>query len=122
VLNRKLLIAAVDRRDSSDTVQLQIRVKAQVGDRELDTTAARVTVEFFVRNTDTPGQVKPAQDKPLLLNTANWENFQTRTFRAQLALPPSRCAGYIVRTYYRDELQDVFVTAGLELVAPDSLR
>jgi predicted component of type VI protein secretion system len=122
VLTRKLHIASVERRDAADHVQLHIRVKAQVGDRELDTSAARVTVEFFVRSPDNPGQVTPAQDVPLQMNTANWENFQTRTFRAQLAVPLSRCAGYIVRTYYRDELQDVAVTAGLESVAPNSLR
>ncbi len=120
VLNRKLRILSVEPRNTETTAGLTIRVMAQAGERQLDSGAAKVSVEFHVR-ADTGG-VTLAGNAPVWLDTSNWENFTARTFQAQVAVPPTRLAGYVVRTYYRDELQDIAGTPGLVPAITDSLR
>jgi hypothetical protein len=59
-----------------------------------------VCVQFFAGADAVPG-------KPVWLNAPlDWENFTTRVFTARFFSPPQQCAGYVVRTYYRKQLQD----------------
>ena len=100
VLNRMLKIQRIDRADGSDNVTLKIHVKAQVGERQLDGSVTAVCVQFFAGADAVPG-------KPVWLNAPlDWENFTTRVFTARFFGPPQQCAGYVVRTYYRKQLQD----------------
>lgn len=94
VLGRMLKIVRVDPSDGG----LRFQIKAQVGDRNLDTKAVAVGVQFFAAPTK-PGRI---QWLPI---PAKWENFSTKTFTAT-----GPVAGYIVRTYYRKQLQDVFAS------------
>lgn len=111
VLNRMLKIQRVDRADGADKVTLKIQVKAQVGELQLDSAAASVCVQFFVAG----GSGKLVPQKPVWLSApAGWENFSTKTLTAQFAGTPPQCAGYVVRTYYRKQLQDA-------VAAPPSL-
>jgi predicted component of type VI protein secretion system len=97
VLNRMIKIQRVDRRDDTDGVTLQIQVKAQVGERELDTTALAIGVQF----------IASPEAKTVWVNfPVKWENFTARTFTARYAGSPRQLQGYVVRTYYRKQLQD----------------
>jgi hypothetical protein len=97
VLNRMIKIQRVDRRDDTDGVTLQIQVKAQVGERELDTTALAIGVQFVAsRDVQTVWVNIPV----------NWENFTARTLMARYAGSSRQLQGYVVRTYYRKQLQD----------------
>jgi hypothetical protein len=95
-----LKIVRVDRIDAADSVTLKISVKAQVGERQLDAAAAAVGVQFF-------GPTAKAREVVWLPVPRNWGNFSTKVFPARLAGRPAECAGYVVRTYYRKQLQDV---------------
>ena len=99
VLNRMIKIQRVDRRDDTDGVTLQIQVKAQVGERELDTTALAIGVQF----------IASPEVKTVWVNIpVKWENFTARTFTARYPGSPRQLQGYVVRTYYRKQLQDAF--------------
>jgi hypothetical protein len=98
VLNRMLRITGVERADTTEGVTLRIQVKAQVGERRLDPDEVSLGVRFF------PVLTKP-RDVVWLSVPADWENFSTRTFTVKTSAP---CAGYVVRTYYRKKLQDVY--------------
>jgi pSer/pThr/pTyr-binding forkhead associated (FHA) protein len=104
VLNRLIRILRVDRTDSGNVTTLGIAVRAQVGERELDTTATAINVQFFSR--DSAGN-PVAPGEPVWLRIPRWENFSTQTFTVPFRGPASQLAGYIVRTYYRRQLQDV---------------
>jgi predicted component of type VI protein secretion system len=111
VLNRMLRITRVDRADAADGVTVRIQIKAQVGERQLQPGEASVGVQFF-----TP----PGKPKEIVwLNMpADWENFSTRTFAVKLSEPPAECAGFVVRTYYRKKLQDVYALPATLASAP----
>jgi hypothetical protein len=97
VLNRMIKIQRVNPRDDTEGVTLQIQVKAQVGERELDTTALAIGVQF----------VASREVQTVWVNIpVNWENFTARTFTARYAGAPRQLQGYVVRTYYRKQLQD----------------
>ena len=100
ILDRMIKIVRVDRVDEPDAVTVRIQVKAQVGERRLDTGSIGVGVQFFTF---------PAIGKnPVWIAVPlDWENFSTRTLSAKISGPPQQCAGYVVRTYYRKKLQDV---------------
>jgi hypothetical protein len=104
VLNRLIRILRVDRADSGNTVALTITVRAQVGERELDAAATAISVQFFAR--DSTGRPVAASE-PLGLRIPRWENFTVQTFSASFPGPAAQLAGYVVRTYYRQQLQDV---------------
>jgi hypothetical protein len=118
VLNRMLKILRVDRIDGSDNVALKIQVKAQVGERQLDASAAVVCVQFFGVGDAASGA--PVPRKPVWLSAPpDWENFSTKTFTARFLGLPQQYAGYVVRTYYRKKLQDaVAAPATLLSAAP----
>ena len=107
VLNRRIKIQRVDRKDDSNGTTLQLRIVAQVGERKLEVGAIAIGVQFVATD-----EVKTVWlDVP-----SDWENFAPKTFTARYAGSPRALRGYIVRTYYRKELQDV-VSAPAELAA-----
>ena len=118
VLNRMLKILRVDRTDASDSVTLKIQVKAQVGERQLDASSVMVCVQFFGVGDAASGA--PVPRKPVWLSAPpEWENFSTKAFAARFLGSPQQCAGYIVRTFYRKQMQDVVAApATLLNVAP----
>lgn len=83
VMNRMIRIMRVDHTDAT----LRIQIKAQVGERSLDTGAIGISVQCGGAIT-------------WLAVPVDWDNFATRTISAHL------CAGAVVRTYYRKILQD----------------
>ena len=97
VLNRMIKILHVERREGSDGVTLQIQVRAQVGERELDAAAVAVGVQFIA---------SPEMKSVWLNIPGKWENFTTRTFAVRYGNSPHQLQGYVVRTYYRKQLQD----------------
>lgn len=100
VLNRQLRIERVT---ETDEAALQIQIRAQVGEREVDPQRAAVEVMFFLRADD--GTVLPLQP-PVPLNTTGMKNFTSKQLRAEFPGPAAKYAGYVVRTFYRGELQD----------------
>jgi hypothetical protein len=110
VLNRRIRIQRVDRKDDSDGVTLQLRVVAQVGERKLDAAVVAIGIQF----------VAAGEGKMVWVTVpADWENFAPKTFAARCSGPPGQLRGYIVRTYYRKELQDVLsVPADLATTVP----
>jgi hypothetical protein len=99
-LNRMLRITGVDRHDAADHVQLRIPVKAQVGERELEKNAVAISVQFLTRKSTEP---------VWLAIPVDWDNFSTRAFSVRWDGSPFECTGYVVRTYYRQQLQDQVV-------------
>ncbi len=114
VLDRMIRIVRVDRADASDSVTLTIHARAQVGERELDSSAAVIGVQFF--SLDATGRAQPTT-VPLWLSLPRWENFTTRSLTAKFSGAPQQLAGYVVRSYYRGKLQDV-VAVPSTLLAP----
>lgn len=94
VLNRMIKITRVDRTDAPDSVTLRIQVKAQVGERSIEASAVAVSVQCSGVVTWLPVP-------------ADWDNFTSRTLTARLS---GACPGYVVRTYYRQRLQDEVVS------------
>jgi len=111
VLNRMLRITRVDRSDATDSVTLRLQIKAQVGQRQIEPAEAGIGVQFFALS----GKPK---DIVWLNIPADWENFSTRTFTVKLPEPPTQCAGFVVRTYYRKILQDVYAVPATLAAAP----
>lgn len=97
-LNQMLKIVRVD---PTESATLRLQIKAQVGEARLDPGGVAIGVQCFS---------DPATPKNIVWLTvpADWENFSSRTLTAKLAGP---CAGYVVRTFYRKKLQDIFATS-----------
>ncbi len=107
VLNRMIKIQRADRKDATDGTTLQLRVVAQVGERTLDPASIAIAVQF----------VGPRDTKTFWMSVPrDWENFGYKTFAARWSGVPAQLRGYIVRTYYRKQLQDV-VSVPTELAA-----
>lgn len=100
MLNHMLKIARADRSDAAAGVTLRLQIKAQVGERQLNAGNVAIGVQFFTAPA-TPTKVI------WLAVPADWENFSSRTLTAKFTGP---CAGYVVRTFYRKQLQDVLAT------------
>lgn len=116
VLPRKIRILRAERSNNPDSVTVNIQARAQVGERQLDTAATAICVQFAAL--ESPGGALRWQ-QPLWLQVAPWENFATKMFTARFAAPPQHLAGFVVRTYYRNQLQDVAaVPATLRPLAP----
>ena len=92
VLSRMLKIVRVER---TDPTTLRVIIKAQVGDRQLDPKAVAVSVQCFPAP---PGGIQ------WLTIPVTWENFKTKELSARL---PGLCPNYIVRTFYKNQPQDV---------------
>ena len=101
VLSRLLRIQKVTRIDAAGEVVLRVDVRAGVGERELDAAAAAVSVQFYRRDTG-----KAVALEALRFRVPEWENFSVKTFVARFTGAPSQLAGYVVRTSYRNQLQD----------------
>ena len=102
-LSRMLKIARVDPLNGAADVTLRIQIKAQVGERQLDLDAVSVSVLCFGLN-------KPPLRQELTAPT-NWENFSSKQMLAHFNIPPAQVAGYVVRTYYRKQLQDQWASS-----------
>ncbi len=92
VLTRMLRITRVERSEAADGVTLHIQIKAQVAERTLDTGAIGISVQCGERVVWVPVP-------------SDWENFTSRTLSAKLS---GSCPGFLVRTFYRKKLQDVY--------------
>ena len=112
VLNRMIRLTRVDRSESSGAVNLSVQVKAQVGERELNTAAVAVCVQFAALG-DTGSSV--VWRDPIWLPIPQWENFSTKSFGVRFPGAPREFVGFVVRTYYRKQMQDIAAT-------PPSLR
>jgi len=120
VLNRMIRILGVRRADQTKDVTLTIRLKAQVAQRHLNTSEVAVSVQIFQKNMN-ENEVTPFETQ--WLDVTGWQNFSTRSFTTQWLIPTHEFAGYVIRTYYRNQLQDV-ATSSQELLkaAPDLLQ
>ena len=112
VLNRMIRLARVDRTDSGENVTVTIQAKAQVGERELDTAAVAICVQFA--EVDGAG-MSVDWLKPIWLSIPPWENFSSKTLAVRFPGTARELVGFVVRTYYHRQMQDV---AGV----PPSLR
>ena len=112
VLNRMIRLVRVDRGEIGGAAVLTIQAKAQVGERELDTSAVAICVQFAVSGGN--GQNVTWRD-PMWLPIPAWENFKNKVLTVRFPGAPGDMAGFVVRTYYRNQLQDV-------AAAPTSLQ
>jgi hypothetical protein len=112
VLNRMIRLTRVDRTDSGDSVTATIQAKAQVGERELDTAAVAICVQFA--EVDGAG-MNVNWLKPIWAPIPPWENFSSKSLAIRFPGTARELVGFVVRTYYHKQLQDV---AGV----PPSLR
>ena len=112
VWNRMVRIARVDRNESGGVVNITIQAKAQVGERELNTGAVAICVQFAALG-GTGSTVMWRE--PMWLPIPQWENFSTKSFAVRFPGAPREFVGFVVRTYYRKQMQDI-------AAAPPSLR
>ena len=84
----------------------------QVGERELSTGAVAICVQFAAL--DGTGS-KVVWREPSWLPIPQWENFSTKSFAVRFPGAPREFVGFVVRTYYRKQMQDIAAT-------PPSLR
>jgi hypothetical protein len=112
VWNRMIRIARVDRNESGGTVNITIQAKAQVGERELNTAAVAICVQFAALGG--PESTVVWRD-PIWLPIPRWENFSTKSFTVRFPGAPREFVGFVVRTYFRKQMQDIAAT-------PPSLR
>ncbi len=103
ILNRQLRIERLTEITEAARLIVQIQIRAQVGERELDNRAVAVSIHFFLRGSD--GIVSP-WEPPFWLDRTDMKNFTTKTFQATFPGLPAQYAGCVVRTFYRNQLQD----------------
>jgi len=116
VLNRMIRLARVDRTDLGESPAVTIQAKAQVGERELDTSAVAICVQFAA--VDGAG-LGVDWHKPIWLPIPAWDNFSTKSFTVQFPGPARTLVGFVVRTYYHRQMQDVVgVPPSLRPLAP----
>jgi hypothetical protein len=116
VLHRMIRIVRADRSDSGNAVTITIQAKAQVGERELDVSSVGICVQFAVLDATTKDIV---WRDPVWLRIPAWENFASKAFATRFPGAPRDLAGFVVRTYYRRQLQDVAATPpSLQALAP----
>jgi hypothetical protein len=112
VWNRMIRLARVDRNESGGAVSITIQAKAQVGERELSTGAVAICVQFATLGGAGSSVV---WREPIWLPIPQWENFTTKAFTVRFPGAPREFVGFVVRTYYRKQMQDI-------AAAPPSLR
>jgi FHA domain len=119
VLNRMIRIVRVDRGEAGGVATLTIQAKAQVGERELDTSVVAICVQFAVPS-GTAQNV--AWRDPVWLNIPAWDNFKTKVFTVRFPGASREMAGFVVRTYYRNQLQDqAAVPSSLQSLVPNPI-
>ena len=101
VLNPALKIQRVQR----DGAELQVRLRAQTGEQEFSAAAARMSVEWRLADGSTPLE--------WIALPAAWENFTVKTLAARCNEAAVQVRGYVVRTYYRQQLQDQIIEGSL---------
>jgi pSer/pThr/pTyr-binding forkhead associated (FHA) protein len=112
VWNRMIRIARVDRSENGGTVSITVQAKAQVGERELNTAAVAICVQFAALGGTGSSVV---WREPIWLPIPQWENFSTKSFTVRFPGAPREFVGFVVRTYFRKQMQDI-------AAAPPSLR
>lgn len=116
VLNRMIRIVRVDRSEPGGVATLTIQAKAQVGERDLDAPAVAICVQFAANGGSAQSVV---WRDPIWLPIPAWENFKNKIFTVRFPGAPHEMAGFVVRTYYRNQLQDVAVVPpSLQPAAP----
>jgi hypothetical protein len=111
LLNRMIRIARVERSDNGDIASAVVQAKAQAGERELNTSAVAICVQFAVHGAGLGVDWR----QPVWLVTPPWENFSSKTFTVRYPGTAHELAGFVVRTYYHRVMQDV-------AAVPPSLR
>jgi len=107
VLGKSLRIVRVDRADAPTGVTLTILVRAGVGERELNVAAVGVSVQFLRQPQPQEGLRPVPLPLQWLTVPAQWENFSSRKLTVRFPGAPRQLAGYIIQTYYHNQLQDV---------------
>jgi predicted component of type VI protein secretion system len=119
VLNRMIRITRVDRSESGEAVSLTIQAKAQVGARELDTSAVGICVQFAALGA---GGAGVDWRKPIWVTIPQWENFASKAFTVRFPGAARELTGFVVRTYYGRQLQDIAASPpSLRPLAPNPL-
>ena len=104
VLNRMIRIVRVDRSESGGGIALMIQAKTQVGERELDVAAVALCVQFAASG---EGEQNVVWRDPIWLHIPSWENFTSKVFTVRFPGAPREMMGFVVRTYYHNQLQDI---------------
>ena len=117
VLNRMIRLARVDRNESGGAVSITIQAKAQVGERELNTATVAICIQFAALGGT--GSSVVWRD-PIWLPIPQWENFTTKTFTVRFPGASREFVGFVVRTYFRKQMQDIAaVPTTLRPLAPN---
>jgi pSer/pThr/pTyr-binding forkhead associated (FHA) protein len=112
LLNHVIRLVRVERSDDGDVANVVIQAKAQAGERELNTAAVAIGVQFAT--VDGAG-LGVDWHKPVWVSIPSWENFSTKTFTMRFAGTAHELVGVVVRTYYHRVMQDV-------VAVPPSMR
>jgi predicted component of type VI protein secretion system len=104
LLNHVIRLARVERSDNDDVATVIIQAKAQAGERELNTAAVAIDVQFAT--VDSAG-LGVDWRKPVWLTIPSWENFSSKTFTVRFPGAAHELIGFVVRTYYHRVMQDV---------------
>ncbi len=103
VLTRMIRIMQIQESRQNNQLLLTLQLNAQVGERTLDSRAVGVCVQFYIRN---PDGTLTLWRYPFWLKIPDWENFSVKVFNVPFPGEPNEYGGYIVRTYYRGQIQD----------------
>lgn len=104
VLTRMIRLERVQETVEKERLLLTVQARAQVGERTLDPRAVGLCVQFAVRGAD---DARSVWRYPFWLRIPAWDNFTARTFTVSFPGTTAEYGGYVVRSYYRGELQDV---------------
>jgi|GEM_PF-1780917 len=98
VLNPALKIQEVRWVKTPGAAQVEVRLRAQTGERQFEGRAAQVGIEWEL--------VDGTRQEEWLAVPVEWENFAVKTLRARYDGAVARVRGCTVRTWYRQQLQD----------------
>jgi FHA domain-containing protein len=104
LLNHVIRLTRVERSDNGNVATLTIQAKAQAGERELNTAAVAIGVQFAA--VDGAG-LGVDWRKPVWLTIPAWDNFSSKTFTVRYPGAAHELVGFVVRTYYHRVMQDV---------------
>jgi len=104
LLNHVIRLARVERSDNGDVATVTIQAKAQAGERELNTAAVAIGVQFAT--VDGAGMGVDWR-KPVWVPIPSWENFSSKAFTVRFPGTAHELVGFVVRTYYHRVMQDV---------------
>ena len=91
-------IVRVDRSESGGAVSINVQAKAQVGERELNTAAVAICVQFAALGGAGSSVV---WREPIWLPIPQWENFSHKSFPVRFPVAPRAYVGCVVDTYFR---------------------